>query len=60
MAAFGWVMFVAVTLWILTTILFLLILFGAQQKLTFVPWPMTVGRDEGRIIASESVIPRRA
>ncbi|XP_040019176.1 plasmolipin [Gasterosteus aculeatus] len=41
-AAFGWVMFVAVTLWILTTILFLLILFGAQQKLTFVPWPMTV------------------
>uniref|UniRef100_A0AAQ4Q527 Plasmolipin n=1 Tax=Gasterosteus aculeatus aculeatus TaxID=481459 RepID=A0AAQ4Q527_GASAC len=38
LAAFGWVMFVAVTLWILTTILFLLILFGAQQKLTFVPW----------------------
>ncbi|XP_070687128.1 plasmolipin [Pempheris klunzingeri] len=40
--AYGWVMFVAVTLWILTTILFCMILFGAQQKLTFVPWPLTV------------------
>ncbi|XP_054475815.1 plasmolipin [Anoplopoma fimbria] len=40
--AYGWVMFVAVTLWILTTILFFMILFGAKQKLTFVPWPMTV------------------
>ncbi|XP_053175608.1 plasmolipin [Scomber japonicus] len=39
---YGWVMFVAVTLWILTTILFLMILFGTQQKLTFVPWPITV------------------
>ncbi|XP_070764231.1 plasmolipin [Enoplosus armatus] len=40
--AYGWVMFVAVTLWILTTILFFMILFGAQQKLTAVPWPLTV------------------
>ncbi|XP_078113969.1 plasmolipin [Sander vitreus] len=40
--AYGWVMFVAVTLWILTTILFFMILFGAQQKLTSVPWPLTV------------------
>lgn len=40
--AYGWVMFVAVTLWLLSTILFLMILFGAQQKLTFVPWPLTV------------------
>ncbi|TDH09190.1 hypothetical protein EPR50_G00084140 [Perca flavescens] len=39
---YGWVMFVAVTLWILTTILFFMILFGAQQKLTFIPWPLTV------------------
>ncbi|XP_044047968.1 plasmolipin [Siniperca chuatsi] len=38
----GWVMFVAVTLWILTTILFCMILFGAQRKLTTVPWPLTV------------------
>ncbi|KAM8891012.1 plasmolipin-like [Spinachia spinachia] len=42
LAAFGWVMFVAVTLWILTTILFFLILFGGEQKLTFVPWRMVV------------------
>ncbi|CAM9177824.1 unnamed protein product, partial [Lampetra planeri] len=35
--AYGWVMFVAVTFWLLTTILFFLILFGVQQKMTFVP-----------------------
>ncbi|KAK2841935.1 hypothetical protein Q5P01_012135 [Channa striata] len=40
--AYGWVMFVAVTLWILTTILFFMILFGSQRKLTAVPWPLTV------------------
>lgn len=39
---YGWVMFVAVTLWILTTILFFMILFGAQQILTSIPWPLTV------------------
>ncbi|XP_034391097.1 plasmolipin [Cyclopterus lumpus] len=40
--AYGFVMFVAVTLWILTTILFFMILCGAQQKLSSVPWPLTV------------------
>ncbi|XP_042267241.1 plasmolipin [Thunnus maccoyii] len=40
--AYGWVMFVAVTLWILTTILFFMILFRTQQKLTAIPWPLTV------------------
>ncbi|XP_051237051.1 plasmolipin [Dicentrarchus labrax] len=40
--AYGWVLFVAITLWILTTILFFMILFRAQQKLSAVPWPMTV------------------
>lgn len=40
--AYGWVMFVAVTLWLLTTLLFCLILFGAQRKLVSVPWPLTV------------------
>ncbi|KAM7002915.1 plasmolipin [Tautogolabrus adspersus] len=39
---YGWVMFVAVALWILTTILFFMIVFGAQEKITFVPWPLTV------------------
>ncbi|KAM9854646.1 plasmolipin [Aulostomus maculatus] len=40
--AYGWVMFVAITLWILTTILFFMILFGAHRKLTAVPWPLTM------------------
>ncbi|KAF7660045.1 hypothetical protein LDENG_00289290 [Lucifuga dentata] len=40
--AYGWVMFVAVTLWILTTILFFMILFGTLRKLPSVPWTLTV------------------
>lgn len=40
--AYGWVLFVAITLWITTTILFFMILFDAQEKLTAVPWPLTV------------------
>lgn len=40
--AYGWVLFVAVTLWILTTVLFFVLLFSVQQKMAFVPWPMTV------------------
>ncbi|KAM4618826.1 plasmolipin [Polymixia lowei] len=40
--AYGWVMFVAVTLWLLTIILFFMILCGVQRKLSFVPWPLTV------------------
>nr|XP_046250267.1 plasmolipin [Scatophagus argus] len=39
---FGWVMFVAVTLWILTTVLFFLILFGVHRQLPTVPWPLMV------------------
>ncbi|MEQ2176499.1 hypothetical protein GOODEAATRI_028600, partial [Goodea atripinnis] len=41
--AYGWVMFVAVTLWILTTILFLILLLSVPQRLAVVPWAMTVG-----------------
>ncbi|XP_006795916.1 plasmolipin [Neolamprologus brichardi] len=40
--AYGWVLFVAITLWILTTVLFFVILFGVTQKLPAVPWPLTV------------------
>ncbi|XP_029009700.1 plasmolipin isoform X2 [Betta splendens] len=40
--AYGWVMFVAVTLWILTTILFLMILCDTLRHLPAVPWPLTV------------------
>ncbi|KAM3870099.1 plasmolipin-like [Diretmus argenteus] len=39
---YGWVMFVGVTLWIITTILFFMILFHLQQNLPSVPWPMAV------------------
>ncbi|XP_030587398.1 plasmolipin [Archocentrus centrarchus] len=40
--AYGWVLFVAITLWILTTILFFVILFSVTQQLPTVPWPLTV------------------
>lgn len=43
-SVYGWVMFVAVTLWILTTILFLLTLFSGHRHLAFIPWPLTVGK----------------
>lgn len=39
--AFSWVLFVAITAWLLTIILFCLILFSLQHRITFVPWPMT-------------------
>lgn len=40
--AYGWVMFVAVTFWILTIVLFSLTLFGVQQNMTTIPWSLTV------------------
>lgn len=40
--AYGWVMFVAVTSWLITLILFLMILFGVQRKLSSVPWTLVV------------------
>ncbi|XP_036961954.1 plasmolipin [Acanthopagrus latus] len=40
--AYGWVLFVAIIFWILTIILFCMILFSVQRQLTFVPWPLTV------------------
>ncbi|XP_008410921.1 plasmolipin isoform X1 [Poecilia reticulata] len=41
-SAYGWVMFVAVALWILTTLLFLVLLFSVPQRFSAVPWTMTV------------------
>ncbi|XP_061773047.1 plasmolipin [Nerophis ophidion] len=38
----GWVLFVAVTFWLLTTVLFFMILFRVQTRLSAVPWPLTV------------------
>ncbi|KAK7891148.1 hypothetical protein WMY93_023111 [Mugilogobius chulae] len=40
--AYGWVMFVAVTSWLLTLILFFIILFRVQRKLSSVPWTLVV------------------
>ncbi|XP_075045377.1 plasmolipin [Mixophyes fleayi] len=40
--AYGWVMFVAVTCWLLTVILFVLILLQMQRKISVVPWPIVV------------------
>lgn len=40
--AYGWVMFVAVTAWLLTIILFLLILCSVRRKLPSVPWTLVV------------------
>lgn len=44
---YGWVMFVAITLWLLTITLFFLNLFSAQRYLPAVPWSNMVGTDEG-------------
>uniref|UniRef100_A0A3Q4B865 Uncharacterized protein n=1 Tax=Mola mola TaxID=94237 RepID=A0A3Q4B865_MOLML len=44
---YGWVMFVAITLWLLTITLFFLNLFSAQRYLPAVPWSKMVGTDEG-------------
>ncbi|NP_001279621.1 plasmolipin [Callorhinchus milii] len=40
--AFGWVMFVAVFLWLLTIILFVLYMLGLTAKLPMVPWVLVV------------------
>lgn len=40
--AYGWVMFVSVTLWILTIVLFCILLGRVHQKLASVPWPLVV------------------
>lgn len=46
--AYGWVMFVAVTLWILTTVLFFLFLFSGQRFIPAIPWAITVLKNDGR------------
>ncbi|XP_060778939.1 plasmolipin [Neoarius graeffei] len=41
-AAYGWVLFVSITLWLLTTVLFIMIILGMRQKLTSIPWPLAL------------------
>ncbi|KPP66656.1 hypothetical protein Z043_114826 [Scleropages formosus] len=40
--AYGWVMFISITLWILTVTLFCILFLGIQQKLSFLPWQLMV------------------
>lgn len=40
--AYGWVMFVAVFLWLVTIVLFILYLFQLHMKLYMVPWPLVL------------------
>lgn len=40
--AYGWVMFVAVFLWLVTIVFFILYLFQLHMKLYMVPWPLVV------------------
>lgn len=53
---YGWVMFVAVTSWLITIILFFVILFGVQRKLQFVPWTLTVRTHEYICFKSGSLL----
>ncbi|XP_077144895.1 plasmolipin [Ranitomeya variabilis] len=41
-AAFGWVLFVAIFFWLLTLVLFLLFFLQLHKRIIFVPWPLTV------------------
>ncbi|XP_017546974.1 plasmolipin [Pygocentrus nattereri] len=40
--AYGWVMFVSVTLWILSIVLFITLFLNIRQKLVSVPWPLAL------------------
>ncbi|CAK6436617.1 unnamed protein product [Pipistrellus nathusii] len=40
--AYGWVMFVAVFLWLVTIVIFVLYLFQLHVKLYMVPWPLVL------------------
>ncbi|CAO2610440.1 Pllp [Lemmus lemmus] len=40
--AYGWVMFVAVFLWLMTVVFFIIYLFQLHMKLYMVPWPLVL------------------
>ncbi|KAF3817812.1 hypothetical protein GH733_013099 [Mirounga leonina] len=40
--AYGWVMFVAVFLWLVTIVFFILYLFQLHMKMYMVPWPLVL------------------
>ncbi|XP_073515798.1 plasmolipin [Phyllobates terribilis] len=41
-AAFGWVLFVAIFFWLLTLVLCILFFLQLHKRIGFVPWPLTV------------------
>lgn len=45
--AYGWVMFVAVVLWLVTIVFFILYLFQLYMKLYMLPWPLLVSLGGG-------------
>ncbi|TSX16991.1 Plasmolipin [Bagarius yarrelli] len=40
--AFGWVLFVSITLWILTLVLCVMLILGMRQTLSSIPWPLVL------------------
>ncbi|XP_051513280.1 plasmolipin-like [Myxocyprinus asiaticus] len=40
--AYGWVMFVSVTLWLLSIALFIMLLLSLHERLSSVPWPLVL------------------
>ncbi|GAA6101799.1 plasmolipin isoform X1 [Tachysurus ichikawai] len=40
--ALGWVLFVSITLWILSTVLYIMLILSMRQKLSSVPWPLAL------------------
>ncbi|KAF7699051.1 plasmolipin [Silurus meridionalis] len=40
--AYGWVLFVSITLWIFTLALFTMLILGIRLKLPSIPWPITL------------------
>ncbi|NXN08171.1 PLLP protein, partial [Indicator maculatus] len=41
-AAYGWVMFVSIFLWVLTLLLFIIYLLQLQLKFYIIPWPLVL------------------
>lgn len=50
--AYGWVMFVAVFLWLVTIVFFIIYLFQLHMKLYMVPWPLVVSLGAGVLCGS--------
>ncbi|KAK3549198.1 hypothetical protein QTP70_034199, partial [Hemibagrus guttatus] len=40
--AYGWVLFVSITLWILSVVLYVMLILGMRQKLSSIPWPLVL------------------